>query len=117
MILPAGTHSSAEYQLHTVRSWLVLSRRTETCMACFLQAFQADVMIAEMFTHCSALLAGTLDLPWINFWPGSPAEPFGNAPWAGSNRRMVQPNPLSYYPQFRVKGSGPTTQHLVSTSK
>ncbi len=70
-------------------------------------------MIAEMFTPCSALLAHTLDIPWINHWPISPAEPFSNAQWAGSNRKLFQPNPLSYYPQFRSKGTGPTTQYMV----
>ncbi len=70
-------------------------------------------MVAEMFTPCTALLAHTLDLPWINHWPISPAEPFSNAQWAGSNRKLFQPNPLSYYPQFRSKGTGPTTQHMV----
>ena len=71
------------------------------------------MMIGEMFTPCTALLAHTLDLPWINHWPIAPVEPFNNAQWAGSNRRLNQPNPLSYYPQFRSKGAGPTTQHLV----
>ena len=64
----------------------------DTCMAWVLQAFQADVMIAEMFTPCSALLAHTLDLPWINLWPAAPMEPFPTSLWAGSNRRLSQPN-------------------------
>ncbi len=81
----------------------------------YLQAYQADVMIAEMFTPCSALLAHTLDLPWINQWPVSPVEPFSTSQWAGSNRRLFQPNPLSYFPQFRIRGTGPTTQHLVGS--
>ena len=70
-------------------------------------------MIAEMFTPCSALLAHKLDVPWINHWPIAPVEPFSNGQWAGCNRKLFQPNPLSYYPQFRSQGAGPTTQFLV----
>ncbi len=71
-------------------------------------------MIAEMFTPCSALLAHTLDLPWINHWPIAPVEPFFTSQWAGSNRRLFQPNPITYFPQFRTTLTGPTTQLLVS---
>ena len=71
-------------------------------------------MIAEMFTPCSALLAHTLDLPWINHWPIAPVEPFFTSQWAGSNRRLFQTNPISYFPQFRTKGTGPITQLLVT---
>ena len=39
-----------------------------------MQAYGADVMLAEMFTPCSALLAHKLDLPWINHWPIAPVE-------------------------------------------
>lgn len=83
--------------------------------SCLLQEYEADVMIAEMFEPCSALLAHTLNLPWINHWPVSPMEPFATSLWPGSNRRLFQPNPLSYYPQFRSESSGPTTQHMVGS--
>ena len=79
------------------------------------QAYGADVMIAEAITPCSALLAHTLDLPWINHWPIAPAEPWSNAQWASSNRKLSQPNPLSYFPQFLSQGFGPATQYLVAT--
>ena len=76
-----------------------------------MQAFGADVMLAEMVTPCTALLAHKLDLSWVNHWPLAPFEPEFTSLWSASNRRMFQPNPLSYYPQTRVRTM---TQSMVS---
>ena len=46
----------------------------DLCKYFWMQAYGADVMLAEMFTPCSALLAHKLDLPWINHWPIAPVE-------------------------------------------
>ena len=47
---------------------------SDLCNHFWMQAYGADVMLAEMFTPCSALLAHNLDLPWINHWPIAPVE-------------------------------------------
>ena len=78
-----------------------------------LQAFGADVMLAEAFSPCPALLASRLDLPWVNYWPAAPLEPFMSSLWSGANRQMFQPNPLSYYPQLFMRS---TTQRMVCTN-
>ena len=80
---------------------------------CPVQAFGADVMLAEMFTPCSALLAHKLDLPWINHWPIAQVEPHFTSLWPASNRRLFQPNPLAYFPQFKTRS---TTQMMVGMS-
>ena len=71
-------------------------------------------MLAEAFSPCPALLASKLDLPWVDFWPAAPVEPFMSSLWPGANRQMFQPNPLSYYPQFFMRS---TTQRMVCTSQ
>ena len=88
-----------------------------------MQAFNADVMIAEVFTPCTALLANKLDLPWVNHWPIAPVEPFLSSTWIKGNRRLSQPNPLSYHPQFntrvttqRMVGSGPFSRNACNNS-
>ena len=68
-------------------------------------------MLAETFNICTALLAHVLDLPWVNSWPCAPVEPHFTSLWPESNRRLFQPNPLSYFPQHL---SGIPTQHMVS---
>ena len=80
---------------------------------CLLQEYGADVMIAEQFAPCSALLAHTLDLPWINHWPIAQVEPHFTSLWPASNRRLFQPNPLAYFPQFKTRS---TTQMMVGVS-
>ena len=75
-----------------------------------VQDFGADVMLAEMFTPCSALLAHKLDLSWINHWPIAQVEPHFTSLWPSSNRRLFQPNPLAYFPQFKTRS---TTQMMV----
>ena len=70
-------------------------------------------MLAEAFSPCPAMLASKLDLPWVNYWPAAPVEPFMSSLWSGANRQMFQPNPLSYYPQFFMRT---TTQRMVCTS-
>lgn len=71
------------------------------------------MMLAENFTPCTALLANRPDLAWVNYWLGAPVEPMMTSLWAGSNRRLFQPNPLSYLPQVSLQS---TTQHMVSSS-
>ena len=68
-------------------------------------------MLAEIVTPCTALLAHKLDLAWVNHWPLAPFEPEFTSLWSASNRRMFQPNPLSFYPQTRVRT---ITQSMVS---
>ena len=75
-----------------------------------LQAFKADVLLAENLYPCSALLAHKLELPWVNYWAPAPLEPDLTSLWSGANRRLFQPNPLSYLPQSWMRT---TTQRMV----
>ena len=77
-----------------------------------LQAFKADVLLAENLYPCSALLAHKLALPWVNYWAPAPLEPDLTSLWSGANRRLFQPNPLSYLPQSWMRT---TTQRMVRT--
>ena len=77
-----------------------------------LQAFKADVLLAENLYPCSALLAHKLELPWVNYWAPAPLDPDLTSLWSGANRRLFQPNPLSYLPQSWMRT---TTQHMVRT--
>ena len=80
----------------------------------FPQGFDADVMLAEMVHPCPLLLAHKLNVSWVNHWPLPPFEPEFTSLWPWSNRRMFQPNPLSYFPQLRVRAS---TQYMVSSKR
>ena len=68
-------------------------------------------MLAENLYPCSALLAHKLELPWVNYWAPAPLEPDLTSLWSGANRRLFQPNPLSYLPQSWMRT---TTQRMVS---
>ena len=68
-------------------------------------------MLAENLYPCSALLAHKLELPWVNYWAPAPLEPDLTSLWSGANRRLYQPNPLSYLPQSWMRT---TTQRMVS---
>ena len=68
------------------------------------------MMLAEAFFSCTALLASRLDIPWVNYFPATPLEPYLTAVWAGSPRRAFVPNPLSYFPQTSMST---TTQFMV----
>ncbi len=82
-------------------------------MRCAVQDFGADVLLGEMFYPCTALLANRLQLPWVNYWAIAPLEPHFTSPWASTNRRLLQPKPLSYFPQSWMRVS---SQHMVGFS-
>ena len=71
------------------------------------------MMLAEAFYSCTAILASRLDVPWVNYFPAAPLEPYLTSIWAGSSRRAFVPNPLSYFPQTSMST---TTQFMVCSS-
>ena len=91
---------------HVCVAWAALQRRDDES----LQAFKADVLLGENLYPCSALLAHKLELPWVNYWAPAPLEPDLTSLWSGANRRLFQPNPLSYLPQSWMRT---TTQSMV----
>ncbi|KAK9831512.1 hypothetical protein WJX81_004473 [Elliptochloris bilobata] len=65
-----------------------------------MQDFGADVLLADQFMPCSAVLAARLGgVPIVALHTGAPFLPFQNTWWAGSGRRAWLPAPLSYVPQ------------------
>ena len=111
---PAGAHSEhipSELLAAGAFQRQISPPSFRTRALCIVQAFGASVMLAEIVTPCTALLAHKLDLAWVNHWPLAPFEPEFTSLWSTSNRRMFQPNPLSYYPQTRVRTM---TQSMVS---
>lgn len=68
------------------------------------QAFQADVILGDVFYPCSAVLSERLGgVPIVGLLTSNPILPFLNPWWAGSGRRAWLPAPLAYIPQ---SGSG-----------
>ncbi len=68
------------------------------------------MMLAEAFYSCTGILASRLDLPWVNYFPAAPLEPYLTSIWPSSPRRAFVPNPLSYFPQNTMST---TTQFMV----
>lgn len=52
-----------------------------------LQAFNADLVLAENILPCNAILASKLNVSIVNYWAVAPVEPDLTALWPQSFRR------------------------------
>lgn len=77
-----------------------------------VQEFKPDLILGEMFYPCTALIAWKLSVPWVNYWAVAALEPYLTSLWPESPRRLFVPNPISYFPQIRMK----TNTQLMVTS-